>query len=340
MGMNRYGGAAAGNPTNVHAIGKLLKSADAVECIDKFVHTIPVPMNKNETVSMSRAVTPEPRLTEVAEGVNPTARALTYEQVTKTFEEFAEVFAVTSRQAELGEFDVLMDSKDRLIDLLKRTREKNAWFEYRAASIVLYNSSAHSARGQVNGPISLGRIRVAVRTLTSNRAMLVREITKGSVNTDTTPVEPAYIGFAHTDCQPDLRNVTGFVPAPKVGGLKDYIPQLFGYTENVCWITSPEFEPYFGEGAAVGATGMRSQGGVNTDVYTYLVFGKEALGKCSLAGADKGYGAVEMNVLDKADKSDPTNQRRMVSMRWWDAPVILNRNWVAAIECGVTENPV
>lgn len=339
MSINRYGGAAAGNPTNVYAVGKLLKSADAVECIDKFVFTVPVPRNKNETVLMMRAVTPDPRVSEVAEGVNPTSRALTYEYVQKTFEEFAEVFSVTSRQAELGEYNVLMDSKDRLIDLLKRTREKNAWFEYREADNVLYNSTAHSSRAQVNGAITLGRIRVAVRTLTTNRAMLVREMTKGSININTFPVEPAYIGLCHTDCQPDLRNVTGFVVAPKVGGLKDYIPQLFGYTENVCWITSPEFEPFFGEGAAVGATGMRSQGGTNIDVYTYLVFGKEALGKCSLAGADKGYGAVEMNVLDKADKSDPTNQRRMVSARWWDAPVILNQNWVVAIECGVTENP-
>lgn len=339
MPMNRYGGATAGNPTNVYAVGKLLKSADVVECIDKFVHTIPVPKNKNETVSMLRAVTPEPRVEEVAEGVNPTPRALTFEQVTKTFEEFAEVFAVTSRQAELGEYDVLMYSKDRLIDLLKRIREKNAWFEYRASTNVLYNSSAHTARSQVNGAISLGRIRVAVRTLINNRAMLVREMTKGSININTFPVEPAYIGLCHSDCQPDLRNVTGFTIAPRVGGLKDYIPQLFGYTENVCWITSPEFEPFYGAGAAVGATGMRSQGGVNIDVYSYLIFGKEALGKCSLSGSDKGYGAVEMNVLNTADKSDPTNQRRMVAARWWDAPVILNQNWLQSIECGVTENP-
>ena len=339
MAMNSYGGAPAGNPTNVFAVGQLLASADVVECIDKFVKTIPVPMNKNETVSLLRAVTPDPRVTEVAEGVNPVSRALTYEQVTKTFEEFAEVFAVTSRQAELGEYNVLMDSKDRLVDLLKRTREKNAWFEYRAATSFIFNSTAHSNRNQVNGAITLGRIRVAVRSLTTNRAMLVREMTKGSININTFPVEPAYIGLCHTDCQPDLRNVAGFTVAPRVGGLKDYIPELFGYTENVCWITSPEFEPYFGEGAAVGATGMRSVGGTNIDVYTYLIVGKEALGKCSLQGADKGYGAVEMNVLDKADKSDPTNQRRLVSARWWDAPVILNQNWVVAIECGVTENP-
>lgn len=338
MAISTYGSGNA-NPTNTYAVGKLLRSADAVEVIDRFVTTIPVPRNKNENVTLTRAVTPDPNVNEVAEGVNPSPRALTYEQVNKDFEEFAEVFAVTSRQAELGENNVLMDSKDRLIDLLKRTREKNAWFEYRAGNNRIFNSAAHSSRSQVNGAISLGRLRVAVRTLQNNRAMVVRQMTKGSINIATTPVEPAYISLSHTDTQADIRALSGFVSAPKVGGLADYIPQLFGYVDNVCFITSPEFEPFYGEGVAVGVTGMRSQGGVSVDVYPYLVFGKEALGKCSLAGADKGFGAVLMEVLDKADKSDPTNQRRLVSCRWWDAPVILNQNWVVRIECGVTENP-
>lgn len=338
MAINAYG-TGNSNPTNAYAVGKLLKSADAVECIDRFVNTIPVPKNKSETVIMSRAVTPDPNLNEVAEGVNPTPRALTYEQVSKTYEEFAEVFSVTSRQAELGEFDVLMDSKDRLVDLLKRTREKNAWYEFRAGTSRIFNSSAHTNRNQVNGAITLGRLRVAVRTLQNNRAMVIREMTKGSINIATTPVEPAYISLSHTDTQADIRALSGFTPAPKVGGLKDYIPQLFGYVENVAFITSPEFEPFYGEGAAIGVTGMRSLGGVSVDVYPYLVFGKEALGKCSLAGTDKGFGAVEMNVLNTADKSDPTNQRRLVAARWWDAPVILNGNWLVRIECGATENP-
>lgn len=338
MATNAYG-TGNSNPTNSYAVGKLLRSADAVEVIDRFVHTIPVPKNKNESVTLSRTVTPDPNVNEVTEGVNPTPRALTYEQVTKVFEEFAEVFATTSRQAELGEFNVLMDSKDRMVDLLKRTREKNAWYEFRAGTSRIFNSSAHTSRNQVNGALSLGRIRVAVRTLQNNRAMVIREMTKGSININTTPVEPAYISLSHTDTQADIRALSGFTVAPRVGGLKEGIPQLFGYVENVCFITSPEFEPFYAEGAAIGATGMRTQGGVSVDVYPYLIFGKEALGKCSLAGTEGGEGAVEMNVLDKADKSDPTNQRRLVSCRWWDAPVILNNNWLVRIECGATENP-
>lgn len=339
MGINSYTGLpSSGNLTNLHAVVELLKSADAVEVLDKFCKTISAPANATETVGFLRAVTPDPNVNEVAEGVNPPPRALTYESVTKVYEEYAEVFAITSRQAELGEYDVLMHSKDRLLDLIKRTREKNAWYEFRGGTAVYYNSSAITARNQVNGVATLGRFRLAARDLHNNRASVVREMTKGSVNESTVAVEPAFVVLSHTDTRSDIRNLPGFVPAPQVGGLKDYIPQLFGYVDEFCFITSPEFEPFYGAGAAVGATGMKSVGGVNIDVYPYLVVGKDALGKVNLKGAEGSN--VKLTVLDKADKSDTTNQRRYVTARWWDAPLILNQNFLRRIESGVTDQPV
>lgn len=339
MAINSYTGTpAGGQQTNLHAVVKLLKSVDAVEVIDRFVQTIPVPANKSETVGMLRAVTPDPNVAEVAEGVNPPPRALTYEQVTKTFEEYAEVFAVTSRVAELGEYDVIMHSKDRLMDLIKRTREKNAWYEYRAGTGVLYNSSAISARANVNGALTINRLRVASRTLHNNRASYMREMTKGSVNTGTTPVEPAFVVLCHTDCRADIRAIPGFVPTPQIGGLRDSMPQMFGQVDEFVFITSPEFEPWLGQGAAVGATGMKSVGGVNIDVYAYLIVAAQSLGKCNLRAAGGGT-QVSIKVLGEADKSDPTNQRRLIAARWWDAPVILNQNWLQRIEAGVTDQP-
>lgn len=339
--MNTYqpGSATSGNPTNVYNMGLVLKAVNVVEVLDRVVKTISVPMNKNETVNMMRAVTPEPRLTEVAEGVNPAPRALTYENVTATFEEFAETFAVSSRQAELGEQNVLVDSRDRLVDLMKRTREKNAWFEYRSGTLRIFNTGAISLRSGVNGPITLGRLRTAVRTLNNNRAPYITAIAKGSLNVGTVPTEAAYICLAHTDCRADIRRIPGFVPQPAMGGSRVNLPGVFGQVDDVIFITSPEFEPFFGEGAAVGATNMRSAGGTNVDVYSYVLFGAEALGKCNLQGrGNGGLGAVEMNVLDRADKSDPTNQRRLVSCRWWDNPVILQQLHVVRIEAGATEN--
>lgn len=335
MAINSYSNAASGNPTNVHAIVKLLEAHDAVEVLDKIVKTIPVPANKNETINLQRAVTPAVNLNEVSEGVNPPSRALTYENVTKTLEEFAEVFAVTSRQAELGEYDVLMHSKDRLLDLVKRTREQNAWLEYVAGNQVIYNSSAHTLRTQVNGAITIGRLRVIARVLHANRAMLMTEMSNGSTMVGTTPVEPAFAVLSHTDTRNDIRALPGFITAAQIGGSRPKLPNLFGMVDEFAFITSPEFVPFLAGGAAVGATGMKSVGGVSIDVYPFLVLAKEAVGKLNLSS----YGAITATVLDKADKSDPTNQRRLVSCRWWDGPIRLDEGWMYRLECGVTDNP-
>jgi N4-gp56 family major capsid protein len=342
MAINSYNNAASGNPTNVHAVMELLDSADAVLVTDKFVKTIPVGMNKNETVNLQRAVTPDVDTSESAEGLNKAARSLTYETVTKTFEEFEESFAVTSRQAELGEYDVLAHSKDRLLDLMQRTREQNAWEEFRGGNNVLFNSSAHTAITQVNGALTGGRLEVISRSLSDNRAPYVYEATSGSPNAGTSPIEPSFIVFAHTDCKPDIRRLPGVILAPQVGGGgKKGVPQIFAYWNDFCFVLSPEFKPRLAAGAAIGSTGMKSAAGVSVDVYDYVCFGREALGKCNLKGSKskEGAGAIELNVLGGADKSDPTNKRRIVAARWWDAPVILDQNRVFTLQCGVTANP-
>jgi N4-gp56 family major capsid protein len=341
MSINTYGTGSAGNPTNVAAQAELLDSADAVLVTDKFVTTKPVAQNKGEIVHFSRAVTPDVDTDESGEGVNKAARALTYETSQKTFEEFEESFAVSSRQAELGERDVLMESKDRLLDLVKRTREQNAWLEYRACNNVIFNSSAHTAITSVNGALTGGRLEVVSRSLSANRAPMIYEASSGSPNAGTTPVEASYICFAHTDCKPDIRRLPGVTLYHQVGGGKKGLRELFAYWNDICFVLSPEFTPRLAAGAAIGSTGMKSVGGVSVDVYDYLVFGREALGKCNLKGMEsaEGMGALELNVLNKADKSDQTNKRRIVSVRWWDAPIILDQNRVFSIQCGVTNNP-
>ena len=343
MAINSYNGtsAAAGNPTNVNAILELLESADAVTCIDKFVHTIPVGMNSGETVNLQRAVTPTPDVTASGQGVNKAARALVYENVTATQAEFEESFSVTSRQHELGEYHVLKDSEDRLLDLVARTREQYAWQTYRACNNVIFNSSAHTVITQVNGALTGGRLEVASRLLSNNRAPLIGQITYGSVNVGTAPVEPSYIVLGHTDLKPDIRRLPGVILAPNVGGAKEKVPQLFAHWQDMLFVLSPEFTPRLAAGAAIGSTGMRSAGGVSVDVYDALVFGRKAFGKCNLKGmkSKAGMGALELNVLKDADKSDPSNKRRVVAARWWDCPIVLDQNRCVSIQVGATNNP-
>ena len=341
MAINLYTNAASGNPTNVYQIPEFLLAADAVTVLDAFVETQRVPKNKNETVSWLRLVTPDVDTTETPEGVTKTSRAVTMDNVTKTLEEFDEYFTLSSRQADLGEVDVFEASRNRLVDLIRRTREQNAWLDYRDANNLIFNSNAITTRATVNGALSLGRLRVASRLINANRGQFMREMSKGSTNTDTVIIEPAYVVFCHTDCKSDIRDLPGFTPAAKIGGAKERMPEWFGNVEDFMFVCSPEFTPRLAGGAAVASLGMKSVAGVNIDVYDYVMVAKEALGRISLAGSEskKGMGGAEFYLLKNADKSDPTNKRRIVGARWWDGPVILNQNWVCVVEAGVTANP-
>ena len=48
---------------------------------------------------------------------------------------------------------------------------------------------------------------------------------------------------------------------------------------------------------------------------------------------------MDVYVLDKADKSDITNSRLVVSAAWYDCPMLVSYDWLVRIECGVTANP-
>lgn len=345
MALSTYqaGVASSGNPTNLYQNPELLVAANAAEVIGKLGwKRIRMPANRNETISLLRAVTPEPDVNESPEGTNKASRAVTFEQATKTIEEFEESFAWSSRQAELGEIDIMAASKDRMVDLYKRTKEKNAWYEVRACTNALYPSSAITARNAVNAPPTVGRLRTISRFLRNNRAEYIRSATPVSLAPTVVNLEPAYIILTHTDCISDYRDLPKFIERPRMapGNSPAFMNNVIGQIEDFMVVASPEFDPYLTSGAAVGTTGMKATG-ANIDVYTSLCYGKEAFGICEVFGVGElGQGGMATFVHNNADKSDLTNKRRYVACRWYDAPMILNQNWCVAYEHAVTANPV
>lgn len=341
MARNEYGTATSGNPTNVYQQAELLDEADACTVSDPWIKGQPTPKNKGETVSWLQLVIPEVDTTETPEGQSKALRAQEYRQTTKTFEEYTEGFAITSRQAELGERNVLNDSKVTLKNLVTRTREARGWEVWRNGNNVIYPAGITS-RATVNAAPTWGRFQKMATFLENNRAPKITEMTKGSVNYDTHPIEAAYIVFCHTDCKPDIRTFPNLTLAPNAGGVvKDRATGWFGNCEDAMFIACQEFTPRYGAGAAIGSTGMRSRDGVNVDVYSYVMFGREALGRLSLSGSGKGgFGGMAFKVLDEADKSDWFNMTRAVTVRWWDGPVILDQDRVICLEAGATLNPV
>ena len=330
-----------GNRTNVIAAKELLRFARAHDIFTPVCAKKKVPKNVAETARWRRIVpdTVASNPTEITEGVNPDWQGITYEDVSKTFEERVEIYAVTSRARTLGEDDHVANSITQLKDKVLRIRTAVAWNEYIAGTNVQYNDASHSARTDVDGPVTGAALQEAVRKLHAEKADVFREVDNGGLNNGTVGLEPTYAALTSTDLLPDFRAIEGFTTPNQYGGSEAMSPLERGAVENIRVLMSPELTPIANAGAAVGSTNMKSTGGSNIDVYLILICGRDALGQADLMGEGQGgYGNVKINTISKGDHSDPAGLNTLVVAHWWDAPVILNDAWVRRLEVGATDD--
>ena len=342
-GKGTLGGALAGAPnpgnrTNVVAIAELLERARADDIFTPVVDMKPVPANKAETASWRRIVNDAVSTDVITEGVNPDWQSISYEDVTGTFEERVEIYAITSRARTLSEDDHIANTVDQLKDKILRIRNAVAWSKFLAGSTVLYNDPNHAGRDDVDGPISLGIIQEAIRLLNDAKGDFYTEVDDGGLNNGTVPIEPAYLALCHTNLLPDVRKIDGFVTCAEYGSAKPVSKHEKGAIESLRFLMSPELTPFLGAGAAVGQTNMKATDG-DIDVYPVLICAKYALGAADLKGVgNSGWGGVNVEILDGADKADPANLNALVVGHWWDLQLILNDSWVVRLEVGVTDD--
>lgn len=316
--------------TNVYAATVFLEHAEPQEVFAKFGETKPMPKNKAETIKFRRSV-PFPKLTvELSEGVTPTARQMQFEDVSATMQEWGDVVETSDRVRELSEDPVLQEASKNLGEQATETLEGVAYGVLKAGSQVGY--TAGTQRTDVNAAISINKLRAASRVLSAQRAKFITEIMSSSVNYDTRNIEAGWVVFAHTDCEHDIRQLSGFIPVAKYGSRKPISQYELGSFENFRFVLTVNAEPWLAGGKAVGGDGMKSVGGVNNDVYPYIIIGRGAYAHVPL----KGSKAVEMFVYTGGSKSDPLNQRDVVGAKYWYTCLRLNENWMYRIEAAVT----
>jgi len=337
-GVNFAGRTPPGNRTNTYAELDLLERARPQLVLDLGADMKYMPMNKADNVTFRRAVNAVVALTEVTEGVTPASRALAYEDVQGTLGEYAEVFEVTSRMDELGEDKAVRDSADILADLVANTKEAVAWAAYIVGTNAVFAGAA-TIRTEVLTPFGLGDLQTATRSLMAAKAYRFTTADNGGLNENTYPIEAAFYVYAHTDLQPDIRNLPGFRTTAEYGGKRTISEYEFGSVENARFLCTPQLTPIIDSGGTLAGENVKSQSGTQADVYPVLVLGKHALGSVDLKGVGaKGFGGAKLNVLTGADKYDPTNQRSYVAVRWYDLKLILNQEWIVRIESACTND--
>ena len=328
MTMTTYG--SINQRTAAWAASEMLKHAEPILVLSKFGQPKPLPKNKADTVKFRRPVPFDIPTAALTEGVTPTAQQMQYEDVTVQIKQWGAFVEVTDQIKDLAEDPVLADASTLCGEQAAETVELQTWGAIRAGTNVFYANG--DSRSDVNTIITLDKQRAVTRSLKANRAKKVTSMVGGSPKYSTEPVDAAFIAFAHTDLEADIRDLPGFVPTEKYGQMKS-LPHEIGKVEDVRYILSPVLDNFPDAGGSAGS--MVSSSGSNADVYPVIYVAKESYGLIPLKGA----GAITPKVLnpDTPRGGDPLGQRGSVGWKAYFVAKILNEAWIARLEVAATD---
>jgi N4-gp56 family major capsid protein len=315
--------------TTAYAAKEMLAHAEPILCLAKFGMTKPMPKNKANVIKFRRPVPLAVATTPLTEGTTPTSQALTYEDVTVTLSQFGNVVEITDVVADLAEDPVLKDAAMLCGEQAGETIETLMWGVIQGGTNVFYNNG--SARSAVNTAITLEKQRGITRQIKGERGKKITSMISSSVKYGTEAVAPAYIAFAHTDLESDIRELAGFTPTEKYGSMQA-LPYEIGKVEDVRYLLTPVLSSIPNAGGAKGA--MVSTGGTSADVYPVVYVAKDAYGHVALKGAE----AISPSIINpgQLDKSDPLGQKGMVGWKTYHKSFIANQAWMARLECAAT----
>lgn len=332
MTVNTYGDIS--QRTAAFAMIDMLDHARPVNILGMFGAYKPIPRNKAETVKWRRRIPFDAVTAPLQEGVTPTARAIRFEDVTATLQQWGELVVITDRIADLSEDPVLKEATEEAGENAGRTLEQVTYGVLKGGTSVFYANGA--SRSAVNQPISLTRQRAVTRFLKRMKAKKFTKILNASTNIATRPIEASFVAVGHVDLESDIRNMQGFVPVAQYGTRQPLCEYEIGAVEDVRYVLSPDLQSIPDAGGATST--MVTTSGSNADVYPIFYLGMDAYGltplRTSKDGAGKGNQPITPTVInpDTKDKSDPLGQRGYVGWKTYFTAVRLNETWMARVE--------
>jgi N4-gp56 family major capsid protein len=313
--------------TAAYAATEMLAHAEPILILSKLGQSKPLPKNKADTVKFRRPVPFANITTALAEGVTPSSQQMAYEDVTVQIKQWGAWVEITDVVHDLAEDPVLADASTLCGEQAAETIEYQTWGAIRAGTNVFFANG--STRGGVDSVYGLAKQRAVTRSLKGNRAKKITSMVGASPNYSTEPVDAAFVAFAHTDLEADIRDILGFTPTEKYGTMKA-LPYEIGKVEDVRYCLSPVLDSFANAGGSASTNGVLSTGGSDADVYPIVIVGKESYGLIPLKGA----GAMTPMVLNPNTPrgGDQLGQRGSVGWKAYYVAKVLNEGWMARIE--------
>jgi N4-gp56 family major capsid protein len=264
-----------------------------------------------------------------SEGTTPSPDSITPMDVTVVMQQYSCLYGFTDKTYDLYEDDIPTQMITQVGERVTLVNEMIIYGALRTCTNQYYGGTG-TTLVTVNGGITLGLLRKIAKNLQANHGKPVNSALKASGNYGTDAVAQGYNVYCHTDLEPDIRDIPGFIPAEKYASGTPQENEI-GKVERFRFITSPDLPALLGGGASVGATGLNSTSS-SIDVYTLIVTAQDAWSQIAVRGKD----VLKPTYLPpgQVSKSDPFGQRGYAGTIWWKAVMVENNGWMAIANVG------
>lgn len=226
--------------------------------------------------------------------------------------------------------DTLGENAGRSLNILQQTAIRSGATNKRQGAAAANDAATVTA-------ISAADIRSVVNNLNRNDAMVFAPLSDGSTNIGSIPIRASYFGTCHPDVEEDIRQITNFNPVENYSSHTMIYPGEFGSLGGVRWCVST-LAAVTSAAGTTSIVGFRGAGTETNDVYSCLIYGKEAMGSVGLGetmtkeiyqGGDV-IPAVQLisHAPGSSGVADPLNEVGSLGWKAFHAGVVLNAAWI------------
>ncbi|MFQ5623743.1 MAG: N4-gp56 family major capsid protein [Paracoccaceae bacterium] len=205
--------------------------------------------------------------------------------------------------------------------------------------------------GAVTAAVVLNDLKRVINELLVNSARTFAPMTTGSQNIGTAPVLPAFWAINHPNVSEDVCGISGFKSVETYAGQTATIQGEYGLIQRagkaIRFIQTEDASIDSGSGASGAASAGLKGTSDNVDVYTIVVYGRDAFGSVGLgrrhtdgvyrAGDDPGMWDLIFHDRGSGGTSDPYNEVATLAWKGFHAGAVLNSNWSRGIRVGATD---
>lgn len=311
---------------------KLLWRAQPFLAHEKVCQQQKMPMNAGNTMVFRLYPSLSLQLATLVEGSPPTGKQLSKSDKSVTLVQHGDFVTVTDFGMMTIENDILNVAADVLGEQEGQSMDALIRDTAVAGTTVFYGGTA-AARTDLTTTthkVTTDVLNRIIRTLNTQNAKKFTDIVNATTRIGTGGMNAAYWGITHPDVAFTLRTLTGWQDVKDYAEPGARMPGEIGAYREIRFMQSSQAKLFAGAGGTASGD-VKSTGGL-ADVYTVLVFGREAIATVPLSGKSS---EMINKPLGSAGVADPLNQLATSGWKATGARLILNDNFMARLEVTV-----